>query len=247
MKIFTTRTTIACLVIMTIAFFAETSPAASTKKKKAKPKAKPAATAQAKTEDTSAVSLILHKIENRYDSAAFSADFNQESPLPEIQVIETARGRVIFKKPGKFLWEYEKPEVLHYISDGETLWIYSPSDNNVWIGKSKEFFGKGGGAIVLADVKQIRTQFNASIEEPDNENTTKLKLVPKNKEMGLTDIFLTVDNGTYDIIKIVSFNINGEETRIQFRNLQFKQFSDDSAFSFKVPATANVIPLDQKM
>ncbi len=239
------RLIISCFVIFALALCPESSLAA--KKKKTKSKRKPAATSQAKAEDNSPVSQILKKIENRYDSVSFTADFYQESPLPEIQVTETARGRVFFKKPGKFRWEYEKPEVLHYISDGETLWIHSPSDNNVWIGKSKEFFGKGSGANVLTDVKQIRTQFAVSITDSSDENTTRLKLVPKNKGMGFTDIFLTVDNGTHDILKIVSFNMNGEETRIQFKHLQFKPFSDEATFSFKVPKTANVIPLDQKM
>jgi outer membrane lipoprotein carrier protein len=196
--------------------------------------------------DNSPVGQILKKIENRYNSVSFSADFHQESPLPEIKVTETAQGKAYFKKPGKFRWEYEKPKVLHYISDGETLWIHSPADNNVWVGKSSDFFGKGSGATVLTDVSQIRKQFAVSISDPSDDNTLRLKLIPKNKSMGFTDIFLTIDKSTYDILKIISFNMNGEETRITFKNLEFKPFSDEIIFNFKIPAKANVIPLEQK-
>ncbi len=222
--------------IFIVALCAESGHAA--KRKSSRTKAKP--------KDNSPVAQILNKIENRYSSVSFSASFFQESPLPEIQVIEKAQGKAYFKKPGKFRWEYEKPEVLHYISDGTTLWIHSPSDNNVWTGKSKEFFGKGSGANVLTDVKQIRTQFLVTIADSSDANTLRLKLNPKT-DMGFTDVFLTVDKGTYDILKIVSFNMNGEETRIEFRDLEFKPFSDDLMFNFKIPASANVIPLDQKM
>ncbi len=234
---------IAGLVIFLLALCPENALAA---KKKSKARSKHKTTHKAAA-DSSPVSQLLKKIENRYDSVSFSADFYQESPLPEIQVTETAKGKVYFKKPGKFRWEYEKPEVLHYISDGATLWIHSPSDNNVWLGKSKEFFGKGSGANVLTDVKQIRSQFVVSIADATDDGTTRLKLVPKNKTMGFTDIFLTVDKGTYDIQKIVSFNMNGEETRIEFKHLEFKPFADEVMFNFKIPSTANVIPLEQKM
>lgn len=244
---------IAGLLIFFLALCPENSLAAKKKSSKSKSRHKSSShvsrhvSQPSKKVDKSPVSQLLKKIENRYDSVSFSADFFQESPLPEIQVTETAQGKAYFKKTGKFRWEYEKPEVLHYISNGVTLWIHSPSDNNVWTGKSKEFFGKGSGANVLTDVKQIRNQFVVSIAESSDENTTRLKLVPKNKTMGFTDIFLTVDNGTYDILKIVSFNMNGEETRIEFKNLEFKPFSDDVMFNFKIPAKANVIPLEQKM
>lgn len=256
MKKLSTRLIIAMIAVFFIAFCVETGHAAKRKTSKSKSKhktqvshvhkKKSKARAKAIPVDNSPVSQLLKKIENRYNSVSFSANFYQESPLPEIQVTEKAQGKAYFKKPGKFRWEYEKPEVLHYISDGETLWIHSPTDNNVWTGKSKDFFGKGSGANVLTDVSQIRNQFMVSIAESPDENTTRLKLIPKNKSMGFTDIFLSVDNSTYDILKIVSFNMNGEETRIDFKNLEFKPFSDDVVFNFKIPANANVIPLEQK-
>ena len=235
MKKTTYHLIIACFIIFFLAFAPEVGHAA--KKKAARSK---------KQKASSPVSLLLKKIEKRYDASSFSAHFYQESPLPEIQVTETAEGKAYFKRPGKFRWEYEKPEVLHYISDGKTLWIHSPSDNNVWTGKSKEFFGKGSSANVLTDVRQIRRQFVVSIVESTDANTSRLKLVPRNKSMGFTDIFLSIDKKTYDILKIVSFNMNGEETRIVFSDLAFQPLNDATSFSFTVPANANVIPLEQE-
>jgi outer membrane lipoprotein carrier protein len=190
------------------------------------------------------VQAILKQIEDKYGAPSFSAHFTQESPLPEIQVTETAEGDVYFKKPGKFRWEYKKPEILNYISNGETLWIYSPEDNNVWLGKSRDFFGKGSSANVLTDVKQIRNQFTVTLAESKDEDTSRIKLVPKSKSIGFTDIFLTIDTHSHEITKIVSFNMNGEETRITLSNLKFQALNDDTQFNFTVPKNANIIPLE---
>jgi outer membrane lipoprotein carrier protein len=150
----------------------------------------------------------------------------------------------IFKKPGKFRWEYKKPEILNYISNGETLWTFSPEDNNVWLGKSRDFFGKGSSANVLTDVKQIRKQFTVTLAESKDEDTSRIKLVPKSKSIGFTDIFLTIDTHSHEITKIVSFNMNGEETRIMLSNLKFQALNDDTQFNFTVPKNANIIPLE---
>lgn len=187
---------------------------------------------------------VLTGLEKRYQSPAFSARFFQESPLPDIQITETAEGKAFFKRPGKFRWSYEKPDVLDYISDGIRLWIYSPADNNVWIGTSEDFFGKGGSAAVLTDLKKLRERFVVSLAEPLTDKAYRLKLLPKEQGQGLVHMFLSVDKRTFDILNIVSFNMNGEETRITFDTMTFASDLEDSLFTFKVPENAIIIPLE---
>ncbi|MBU1170288.1 MAG: outer membrane lipoprotein carrier protein LolA [Proteobacteria bacterium] len=187
---------------------------------------------------------IIDGLEHRYKADSFSALFYQESPLPDIQITEKAQGKAFFKRPGKFRWSYETPDVLDYISNGDILWIHSPADNNVWIGHAGDFFGKEGSAAVLTDIKQIRTRFHVALAEPFDELSYHLKLKPKNSVLGVNDIDLSIDRKTFDILKIISFNMNGEETRVMFRDMNFNPLADDSLFNFTVPENAIVIPLD---
>lgn len=187
---------------------------------------------------------VLKGLEGRYQAKAFSARFFQESPLPDIKITERAEGKAFFKRPGKFRWSYEKPDVLDYISDGTRLWIHSPVDNNVWLGTSEDFFGKGGSAAVLTDLKQLRDRFRVSLEAPLSDKAFRLKLLPKEQGQGLTHMFLSVDKSTFDILNIVSFNMNGEETRITFEDMTFTKDLDDTLFTFKIPDNAIVIPLE---
>jgi outer membrane lipoprotein carrier protein len=194
--------------------------------------------------ETLSIEAVFERLENRYQSPSFSARFYQESPLPDIQITETAEGKAFFKKPGNFRWSYEKPERLDYISNGKTLWIYSLIDNNVWIGKADTFFGKAGSAAVLTDVTRIREKFDTSIDVPQDPSFIRIKLVPKDMSLGLHAIYLSIDTATFTIKKIVSFNMNGEETRITFSDIVFDSVTDDSLFSFTVPENAVIIPLD---
>lgn len=187
---------------------------------------------------------ILTELEKRYENPAFSAKFYQESPLPDIQMTDSASGKAFFKRPGKFRWEYETPDVLHYISDGKTLWIHSPVDNHVWLGDASNFFGKGSSASVLTDIKLIRERFHVSLPVQHSENKWRLKLIPIEDTMGLSKIFLSINKKNYHVSKIVSFNSNDEETRIMFSDFNFNENSDDSVFSFKIPENANIIPLE---
>ena len=85
--------------------------------------------------DASSISKekILEKLEVRYNTADFSADFFQESTLKALDITDTASGKVWFKHPGMMRWEYKTPENYAIISDGKNLWIYRPEDNQVVI------------------------------------------------------------------------------------------------------------------
>ena len=74
---------------------------------------------------------ILSGVEKRYASSAFSARFTIESTLKAMQVTDTAAGRLLVKYPGKMRWEYEEPDPSLLISDGITIWMYLPEDQQV--------------------------------------------------------------------------------------------------------------------
>lgn len=190
------------------------------------------------------VDQILNKLEKRFSGSGFSADFYQESPLQDIGIIESAAGKAYFKKQGKFRWEYTAPDPLHYISDGEKLWIHSPEDNNVWIGKTADFFGKKSSVSFLTDISQIRKKFHVTMSPKKSKTDWVLLLTPSAETgLGINKIFLSISKETGNISKIISFNISNAETRITLSNYNFTKTPGDSLFSFEVPKNANIIPL----
>ncbi len=192
-----------------------------------------------------AIKTIMDTLEKKYAVEGFSADFFQESPLPDLGISESAEGNAFFKKPEKFRWEYTMPDVLHYISDGNTLWIHSKEDNNVWIGKTAAFFGKGSSVTFLTDIKSIRTKFKTGLLNSSEKNLWKVELTPSGTtSFGINKIYLFINKKSSIITKIITYNLNNEETRITLSNYNFKKIPSDGLFSFEIPEKANIIPLD---
>ncbi|MCZ6771905.1 MAG: outer membrane lipoprotein chaperone LolA, partial [Proteobacteria bacterium] len=55
---------------------------------------------------------------------SFSAAFAQERYDEYGELLETASGRCLVKRPGRFRWSYTSPYLQLIVGDGDTLWIY---------------------------------------------------------------------------------------------------------------------------
>jgi len=189
---------------------------------------------------------IIKKVETRYTVPSFSANFFQVSTIKAMKITDTACGRAFFKRPDKMRWEYEKPDRQTIITDGNTLWVYRAEDNQVMIGKAPSFFGDGKGFSFLSDMKLIQNKFNIIFEKKTGDDYYVLKLLPREKTLDVTVIYLSVSTKTFEVVKIVTYNSYGDETRIELSDIQFKQKCDDSMFSFKIPQGVEVLNLDEQ-
>ncbi len=187
---------------------------------------------------------IIGGVEKKYGATGFLAHFNQKSTLKALQITDTAEGRAFFKYPGMMRWEYEKPERQQIITDGTTLWIFRPDDNQVMIGKASSYFGEGKGASFLSDIKLIRKSFNVALEEKDSDENYTLKLWPKEQNLDLSVIYLLISKHTFDVNSVVTYNSYGDETIIEFGDPEFKKDVADSLFRFEIPDGADILSLD---
>lgn len=187
---------------------------------------------------------ILEKLEARYNAADFSARFNQESLLKALDISDTASGRVWFKHPGMMRWEYDHPEKYAIISDGTTLWIYRPEDNQVVIGDAMAYFSNGKGASFLSNFKLVQDAYTVTLAEPQREGQYTLKLVPQKKQLDLAAIFLNINQNTYDIESVHTVTDFNDETHIEFSDLKFETTSPD-LFHFQIPPNADILRIEE--
>src|SRR5205085_9079615 len=126
-------------MLVTVAAVVLTSGAADAKSPAAPKKSSAAAAspADARPADGTAESgdgcpapaVIVAKLQARYDTtSAFRADFAQRTAVASVGDSDVAKGTVAFRKPGKMRWNYREPDEQQIISDGTTLWIYQPAD-----------------------------------------------------------------------------------------------------------------------
>jgi outer membrane lipoprotein carrier protein len=196
-------------------------------------------------EGSSQLESILKAVETRYGTTGFSADFLQESLLKAMDITDTASGRIIVKRPGMMRWEYDIPEKQLIINNGKTLWIYRPTDKQVMVGKSPEFFGDGKGAGFLSDITMLRKKFTISLETGDPGNPFVLKLVPLEKTLDFDVLYLYVDRDSHIVNTIITRNMYGDETTIRLSGLNFEIVPEDSQFYFAIPPGIDVLEISE--
>jgi outer membrane lipoprotein carrier protein len=188
-------------------------------------------------------SEILDRLEKRYGGKNFSADFFQKSTLSALDISDTAEGRAWFSHPGKMRWEYTMPDRHIIVTDGETLWIHRPEENQVVKGDAAGYFGDGKGAGFLANFSLVSEAFQISLESQTDDHW-RLKLIPIQQQNELSAIYLSVNRRTIDIDQVVTENPFGDTTRISLHNLTFLPELDASLFEFEIPSGTDVIQMD---
>ena len=188
---------------------------------------------------------IIDKLESQYGGADVQAEFIQESTLEAMDITDTATGRVWFKHPGMMRWEYETPDAHAIITDGKTLWIYRPADNQVIVGDALTYFGNGKGASFLSNIELIKEEFTVEKVSARKPGHYTLKLVPRQKELDLSEIYLNIDESTFIVNSVSTRNAYGDETLINFHHIEFKENISPAEFQFEIPAGADVVQLEE--
>jgi outer membrane lipoprotein carrier protein len=203
---------------------------------------------KASNPDTFRLSLdeVIQRVEKHYSVSGFTAKFFQTSSIKAMEITDSATGRAFFKRSGKMRWEYETPDRQIIITDAKTLWVFRPEDNQVMIGKAPSFFKGGKGFSFLSDMKVIRQKFDMVLEKETEEGFFVLKLLPREKTYDIVEIFLWISRNSFDVVKILTYNSYGDETRIVFNNVQLRENLDDSLFTFEVSEGMEVLNLDEQ-
>ena len=86
------------------------------------------------------------------------AEFSQSSFNKSLNQTIPAQGVVSLKRGGKLRWEYSEPTKQEIVSDGKTLWVYTPTLNQVNVGPAPEALAGPAGSF-LAGLGKVREHF----------------------------------------------------------------------------------------
>ena len=187
------------------------------------------------------VEEILNRVEARYTRAGFKARFQLTSTLKAMQITDEAAGRLLVKYPGKMRWEYETPSPMLFVSDGQSLWMYQPEENQVTVGLASEVLGGRQGASFLSDIRLLRQAFRISLDPDGSEEVIRLKLLPEGEAYDIAEIYLKIRRDTYDIVEVVTINLYEDHTRIQLLDFDFNAVLPDRLFRFEIPEGTDVL------
>ncbi|NJC88723.1 MAG: outer membrane lipoprotein carrier protein LolA [Desulfuromonas sp.] len=135
----------------------------------------------------------------------YTADFFQESRIASLDRLQRARGQVSVRfdyRRGQvptvlFNWEYREPTTQEIVSDGKTLWVYLPENNQV-IQSDIEMVSKARETdpmTFLTGLGNLSRDFQISFAEPnrDAEGNYVLDLRPRRSSALLNRMVIVVD------------------------------------------------------
>ncbi len=72
---------------------------------------------------------LLKSVETRYNHAKTLQVLFKEQYTPQGKATSTESGLLMLRKPLRMRWDYSQPKGKLVLSDGTSLWIYTPRDN----------------------------------------------------------------------------------------------------------------------
>src|SRR6266850_7540823 len=172
-----------------------------------------------------------------FTQTAFNKSLNQTIP---------ASGKVYLKKGGKLRWEYEEPTPQQIVSDGKTIWIYTPTLNQVNTGPAPEALAGPAGSF-LSGLGKLREHFNVRLLNPaqpkDPEGNVVLDLSPKQPLPTLTRLILSLDPNAWQVRKAVVYDQFENTVTMKFSKLAINSGLEDKLFAFVPPKGVATVPL----
>ena len=149
-------------------------------------------------------------------------------------------GRMRFKRPDRFRFDYLTPYVQTIVGDGQNLWLYDPDLAQVTVrSQAQTLADSPAGLIATATgLDQLRRHFTLS-EGPDADGVAWVVATPKNAEALLTQVRLGLAGNVLQVLEMT--DALGQRTRLAFGAQDQSQTVADGVFRFTVPDGVDVI------
>ena len=182
----------------------------------------------------------------KYDQIRdFSADFTQQYESGVLKRKLTERGTVQVKKPGKMRWDYTSPEKKLFVSDGSSINLWVPADNQVTVSPVPKQDEATTAVLFLVGKGNLTRDFNVTFVPDAPAGTHALRLEPRLPERDYDWLQLVIDQQTLQIRSLMAADRQGGQSTFTFSSFKENIGLPDSTFVFKIPRGAHVVTTDK--
>ena len=183
----------------------------------------------------------LDAVQMNYEKVlTYEADFTQKSYIKMMDKTQDVKGTVSIKKPGKMKWTYGAPDTQILISNGSTLWLYVPDEEQATKVPIESIYSSNTPALFLAGKGKLTQTFNVENVNLDKDPIS-ITLTPKANDQALTRLQLLATKKNYQIIGSTVYDKLGNKTEIRFSNIKTNRDIPDKTFQFQAPANVEVL------
>jgi outer membrane lipoprotein carrier protein len=194
--------------------------------------------------ETPALEILTAEMQETYDKMRdLKATFVQELTIKAIGKTEREEGTVYFKNPKRMHWEYTRPKAKKLVVNPQTAWLYVPEDHAVYIQDAQALYQSRVILRFLSGVGRLLEDFHIEYAAPqatDQEGHYLLVLTPRQADMGIDRLHLTVDRKRFQILQCSFSDAFGNLTRIRFQNIRINSQLPESLFHFKPPQGVDI-------
>ena len=165
------------------------------------------------------------------------ATFTQTIVAPDGSLESEGSGEVWLMRPGLFRWSYggDFPELI--IADGERLWLYDPTLEQVTV-KPQSDLAEDSPLMLLTDLDEMDKQFSVT-EAGDYDGLNLLELVSTNPESEFDRVLLGFQGSELALMSLE--DAFGLRTQIRFTDISRNPELDPALFSFIPPENTDIV------
>lgn len=165
------------------------------------------------------------------------AHFHQQVLDKAGNVKQQTQGTMVFSRPSKFRWSYDKPYEQLIIGDGSKIYLYDVDLAQVTIKKLNQALGSSPAAL-LAGNNEIE-QFYTLSEAGTHDGLTWLTATPKDKDSSFNQIQMGFSRN--NLVEMRIRDNFGLTTQLKFSQLIRNPKLVASTFTFTPPQGVDVI------
>jgi outer membrane lipoprotein carrier protein len=186
---------------------------------------------------------VVGRIEARYQAlSTLQGRYLQTATLQVAGQTERAAGKFFLKRPAMMRWEQESPEPRLLVTDGTTLWTYSPLDRQAITQPVGPALQASPSLHFLTGMATLGATFTvASVLEDPAGDALFVSLSPKTPDPAVRRLILRVHRRTALVDRLTVVDAYENTTVLEFSALRENPRLPDSLFSFKPPPGTDVI------
>jgi len=165
-------------------------------------------------------------------------------PQDKLKLIRQTSGQFIFQRPGKFVWDTQKPYEQKLIADGKQLLMWDKDLNQLTIRSANQALAVSPAAILFGE-----SALDAQFELEDGGSKTDLqwvnlqpKVKPGQGDLPYTKIAIGMAAGLPKALELTDGF--GSVVLVVFNQMQINPKIEPSRFQFKAPPGAEVLRLN---
>jgi outer membrane lipoprotein carrier protein len=187
------------------------------------------------------VKYITDQIQHRYEMVDDAvAQFEQQVKFGYSKMEQAFNGTLYMKKPNRYRIESEHQTI---VTDGISVWAYSPANNQVIIDHYKE---NQNSLTPNKFMLNLPSNYYATLlgtEKGKNGEQAILKLVPKDDRSFVKNVKIWVDENNWMVKKILILDVNETTTTYTIHDIKLNGNLKERMFSFTPPAGVETVDL----